>query len=334
MMATRKVLHVGPTEGKGGMSVMIRNIQSITPSGYTSNSVNTHSDLGLFSKIKVMIKARLDISKLLKLKDFDICHVHLTHGFSWFRKIWLVRLIEKHGIPVILHVHSGKFDRFSSGFLNGHVRRNLRKNRRRVVLLEDRWINLLEDVIPKKTQVVRNFTRTRSVRKSTPGEKIKLLHISRNSPIKGHAFSIKVLEELLFLGYDAELDITGVEEGEIATNLPVNFHGWLDEGDKDILHDRADFMLSPSQYEGSSVSVIESLVSGLPVIASPASSETVGEKLTMSLDNPRSWAERIVEFSNPNKYKEIRKYCLKIGERYSEENAKLEWKKIYDSMIM
>ena len=45
-------------------------------------------------------------------------------------------------------------------------------------------------------------------------------------------------------------------------------------------------MLSPSQYEGSSVSVIESLVSGLPVIASPASSETVGEKLTMSLDNP------------------------------------------------
>ena len=78
--------HIGPTEGKGGMSVMMRNIQSITPSGYTSNSVNTHSDLGLFSKIKVMIKARFDISRLLKLKDFDICHVHLTHGFSWFRK--------------------------------------------------------------------------------------------------------------------------------------------------------------------------------------------------------------------------------------------------------
>ena len=33
----------------------------------------------------------------------------------------------------------------------------------------------------KKTQVVRNFTRTRSVRNSTPGEKIKLLHISETA---------------------------------------------------------------------------------------------------------------------------------------------------------
>ena len=56
----------------------------------------------------------------------------------------------------------------------------------------------------------------------------------------------------------------------------VNCLGWVSEERKRRLVASADFLISPSDYEGSSMSVIEAIVSGLPAIVSEAVERPLG----------------------------------------------------------
>ncbi len=329
------MVHIGPCESKGGMSTVIQNLIENPPNDWEASCLNTHSDGSILSKLSALIHSLRGLKKLVRKSEIDLAHIHVTHGFSWWRKLRLMKKLERNGIPMVIHIHSGKFEKFCSGIGGKSVRNCLSRGDRKVVLLEDRWKETLADWIPEKSEVVRNFSDPLVIRENDgPSGTIKLLHLSRDSPGKGQEFSIRVLEELISMGIDARLDITGRGKQVEKRSLPISEHGWVSVEEKNRMMSEADFLLSPSEFEGSSMSIIEAIVSGLPAIVSEASSETAGEVVALPLDDPKDWAEKIAHFSGTEEYSNLISENRKISEKYSVKEGRNAWGMIYDSMIV
>ena len=93
-------------------------------------------------------------------------------------------------------------------------------------------------------------------------------------------------------------------------------------------------MLSPSLYEGSSMSVIESLVCGIPCICSPVSEETVGiQELIVDSTDPTAWADRIEEILEKSKFEEIVKKMEEKSTKYHPEKVIQRWSEVYSLFL-
>ena len=182
-MEVHRVVHFGPSDSRGGMSAVIRGLIASTPDNWEAGVVNTHSEGGLAAKIIAFRKASSELGRLIKESNIDLGHVHVTHGFSWWRKLRIIKKLERNGVPIVIHIHSGKFERFCSGLAGNSVRKNLEKGRRRVVLLEERWRKILEKWVPNDSLVIQNSSTPQISRESKEiGSSIMLLHLSRGSP--------------------------------------------------------------------------------------------------------------------------------------------------------
>ena len=137
----RRVLHLGPCNSPGGMSVVIRNMQNNTPDGWEvendrySWKFDNWEDcpMGLF---------RSELRRKLESGKVNLVHIHATHAFSWWRKSGLMKICDKFGVPVVVQIHSGKFDKFCSGISGLSVRRRLSNKNVKTLVLENRWIGL------------------------------------------------------------------------------------------------------------------------------------------------------------------------------------------------
>lgn len=332
-----RAIHFGPINSKGGMSSVIGDLIENAPEGWSSDAISTHSDTPA-KMIFQWIKARKELKRAVKGKKIDIAHVHVTHSLSWWRKRGILRICDKFGIPSVVHIHSGKFDDFCSGISGRSVKKELSRSSRIVVVLEDRWKDRLSKWLPENTNVVYNSTNLIvDRRKHKLDEEIKLLLLSRHSKIKGHNFAIKIIEKLNHNKIPVSLIMTGVteqdfNEGELPAN--VNCVGWVSETEKHDLLSKADILLSPSEYEGSSMSIIEGLVNGLPCLVSDVSAETVGqEDLVVSGYDEEQWANRIIRLCEPKRYRECVSKLLDYSKRYSRGKNKQAIGDIYKRLM-
>lgn len=273
---------------------------------------------------------------MIKDGEVDIAHIHVTHSLSWIRKRSLMRKCEKMGVPTVIHIHSGKFDTFCSGWFGSSVKKELRVERRATIVLEKRWKALLKEWLPDSTFVVSNPSNAIGNRRDHKlSSKVRLLLLSRKSEIKGHDFSIGIIEELHRMGIDASLTMTGATYGssEEFPDLEINCLGWVSEDVKKKLIEESDFLISPSEYEGSSMSVIEAMVSGLPCIVSETSRETVGVSELVVGNDKRSWARTIIKISKSEKYNDIVERIRINSSIYSTERCRASLREIYESLM-
>ena len=329
---------MGPANSQGGMASLINNMILNTPKGYSSQVISTHEDGSSIKKLFAWRKARKELKNKIENKEVDIVHMHATHSFSWWRKMNLMKICVKKSIPVIIHIHSGRFQKFCStffGFTGYLVRRSLSRNCT-VVVLEDRWKKILEQWIPEDSVVISNFSEKIISRKNILNNEINLLMLSRNSKGKGHNFAIKVLRSLENKGFSAKLVMTGILNSDLMQIKmdKIDARGWISENEKYDLISNSDFLIMPSDFEGSSMSVIESIVNGLPCIVSEPSSETVGiEELVISLDNVEDWSKKIIDLSVPSEYERINQLLKIQAKKYSIENNKLSILKLYGDIL-
>jgi len=332
----KNVVHLGPYGSKGGMSSVIQNMIDNTPDGWNSSVIKTHSDGNQISKIKIWLKSKRELKKNIRSGLVDVLHVHVTHSISYWRKINLLNSIDKYKIPTIIHVHSGKFDNYCESFFGypgRSFRKRLMKENYHVVLLEERWEEKLTKWLPKKPDIIRNSAKGIERERVKNFDKIELLMLSRDSQVKGHNFAINILKNIQIMGFDVNLTITGKEgdNNKLLKYDSVEFLGWVSEKKKNKLIAKSHFLLSPSSFEGASMSVIEAINSGLPCLVSPASDETIGvEELVLSLDNSKKWAQKIIQIFDESEYERITKLMEKISERYSPDKIRKDWQKIYD----
>jgi glycosyltransferase involved in cell wall biosynthesis len=334
MVVMKGVIHFGPSRSRGGMATVIENLVKNPPEGWFARAISTHGET-LLSVIFRWFKSRRELFSLIKSGDLDLVHIHVTHSMSWWRKIGIMKICEKNGIPTVIHIHSGKFDTFCSNVAGKSVINHLSKPNRKTIILEERWVEKLKKWIPEDSVVVNNSSKPLADRKGHLREgEIKLLLLSRKSSIKGQKFAIEVLERLRTRGISASLTMTGMDAKKKDSSNGVKFLGWVTDEEKEELVLRSDFLLSPSYYEGSSMSIIESMVSGLPCIVSKASEETVGvTDLVIENFSSSDWAERIIRLSDEEEYPKCVEKIIKVSRKYSIEENNKKIRQIYQKLI-
>ena len=334
----RNVVHLGPVGSRGGMSAVIDLLVENPPDGWRASAIPTHSEGRILGKILAWKGARTKLKRLIANNAVDVAHFHVTHSMSWWRKRDLMGVCRRHGVSSVVHIHSGRFDKFCKGFAGGSVKRTLGIGGRKTVVLEPRWLNMLGRWTPYDTEVIANPCKPTSSREEghVPSEPLRLLMLSRDDWIKGHGFAVRVLDSLRSRGVSCSLKVTGweMERGEFSKHEGVEALGWVSDLRKSELISESDFLLMPSSFEGSSMAVIESVVNGLPCIGSPACYETIGiPSLILDLDDPEDWAERIVGLSNPNSYRGIVSQLEINATRFLVDGIRRKWGAAYEELV-
>lgn len=150
--------------------------------------------------------------------------------------------------------------------------------------------------------------RSSAVRRKA-GQRFRFLLIGRLVEVKNHVTILRALSQVKQRGLEFELLIVG--EGPLRAELEaqtaalglsdaVQFRGF-DPNVRELLLD-ADVYLLPSHSEGCSISLVEAMATGLPVLGSavPGIVEVLGElasSWTLPATNTESWAERLAQLA-------------------------------------
>lgn len=222
--------------------------------------------------LKYSCKAYFYCKKLIKEKQFDLCHAFFGIPCGY--------VAMKLGLPYIVSLRGSDVPFYNKRFywLDKFIFKNLNKKiwekAEKVIANSEGLKNLANKTNPRQQiEVVYNGVDTeefKPIENKSMGEKIKLISTGRLIERKGYEYLIESLEglnnfELTLIG-DGNLRIK-LEELAHANKVKVNFLGKIDH--KDIVShlQKADIFVLPSLNEGMSNSILEAMACGLPIIA-------------------------------------------------------------------
>ena len=289
----RRVVHVGPLMAPGGMSSVIKILAANPPEGWRTSSCNTYSRRGKIQKLRRWQIAKKEI----KTGNFDLVHIHCASDWSYKRKISIAKVAK---VPVIFHIHSGRFDIDTKSDLEDY----------QVVCLSETWSERLKPLIGDSISVPNPVDPQQN--DNIERESFTLL-MGRNDPVKGHAFAYS-------LGLE-DLRVTGVD------NAPkgVTALGWVSEEEKWRLLQTAGCLIVPSEYEGQPMVILEALSVGCPVVASNNVPDLPGCVKVVDIGDKSGWIEAI---SNP-----ITDGLKEAVAKHHVDLVSKQWGEIYDRII-
>jgi glycosyltransferase involved in cell wall biosynthesis len=263
----RRVLHVGPCDTPGGMATVMHTLAEFPPEGWEAERLPSHAPGGWWAKWRAYRRARSELQRRCTTAEScpSVVHVHAASDWSLRRKLRLIRRVRRCGVPVVLHLHSGKLAAWM-GTVNGPRAQRHRATVARLgvtqVVLSDAWQRELTPLIGP-TEAVVNPVPPEYV----PGQRARdaehLLVLGRNDPVKGHAFAEQVGARLAEDRPNLRLTLTGKDRSALPF---VQALGWVSEATKLELLQSATVLLVPSSVEGQPLVVLEALACGLPVV--------------------------------------------------------------------
>lgn len=263
----RRVLHVGPCDTPGGMATVMHTLAEFPPEGWEAERLPSHAPGGWWAKWRAYRRARSELQRRCTTAEScpSVVHVHAASDWSLRRKLRLIRRVRRCGVPVVLHLHSGKLAAWM-GTANGPRAQRHRATVARLgvtqVVLSDAWQHELTPLIGP-TEAVVNPVPPEYV----PGQRARdaehLLVLGRNDPVKGHAFAEQVGARLAEDRPNLRLTLTGKDRSALPF---VQALGWVSETTKLELLQSATVLLVPSSVEGQPLVVLEALACGLPVV--------------------------------------------------------------------
>lgn len=267
-MTMRKVLHVGPCDTPGGMATVMHTLAEFPPEGWEAELLASHAPGGLWAKWRAYRRARRELKRRCSDPAHrpDVVHVHTAADWSWRRKARLIQCLPS-GMAVVIHIHSGKFDKWlrePSSKRSASFREIVRQNKATVVVLSNAWKETLAPIVGA-TVAISNPVPQNMVPPTETREQNHLLLLGRPDPVKGHDFAIKVARSLHQQRPSVRLSITGLEH---AQDDFIHARGWVSEEEKLRLLQTASLLLLPSAYEGQPMVALEASACGLPVVAS------------------------------------------------------------------
>ncbi len=319
----RTVLHVGPSQTKGGMGAVIQLLAANPPEGWNAEMMASHADGGIIPVLKAWRKVRLDLYEKLQQKNVDVVHIHTATRWSWKRKKGLIKIAQKAGVPIVLSLHSGDFDRHCKE--RGPEVHRICSNVHTVVLTEA-WKECLSPWLGESS-VIPNPVPAVSV--SSNRDRMQFLLMGRDNPMKGQEIAIEATRLLRAKGMKITLHLTGIDHEE----LGIVGHGWVDGQEKEHLMDTCGTLLSPSKWEGLSMSGIESMARGMPVLASNAS-EGVFENSGKIVElNAVSFSEAMEEMIHGKVWEKMAACGPVEAEKYALDTIVPMWGKLYEEVV-
>ena len=306
----RRVLHVGPCNTPGGMAKVIEILSENPPDGWVAETLNSHSNKGIFSKLMAWRRAKKFLHK--NIDNYDIVHIHSAADWSYRRKLSFGKIGKNRGKQVVFHIHSGKFDKFADGKKDIKIQLNQFKT----VVLSDYWKERLEPIIGEVSVIENPIDPNLQTEDLVDKKSKQILLLGRQDPVKGHRFAFEVVRMMANDGW--HLKATGTLHSEDA----IQGLGWVTEEEKYSLLRESDVLIIPSQYEGQPLVMMEGLAAKCKVVASDKIPGLPNCVVSAKFNNTEDWVNKIKnsEYIDATKYvndHEIMQITQKWGELYN-----------------
>lgn len=252
----------------------------------------------------------------------ELVHIHMAEKGSVYRKGIVVKMAKRFGCKVIVHMHAGPF-------MSWYVTKSEKTQKwiakmlnqaDKVLVLGKYWEKTMEEILPKeKMSVLYNGVEVPEERFYNPEAKdivyFGVINKDKGVPelLKAMQLLDKQLEpekKLLLYGRDLDGDLEK-QIDELHLKERVKYCGWIDAAQRDLALKNAMISVLPSHFEGLSMSIIEAMSYGVPVVTTNISTmpELVGDDIGLvPVNQPEALAAEIEKYC---KNEALREACSK-----------------------
>ena len=268
---------------RGGIATYVRNIGK-TPlwTRWQTQHVVTHRDGSRAQKIVTFASAAPRYMYALVSRRPDLVHLHMSAGGSFVRKAALFWIARAFRVPVLVHIHSGRFDRFHDG-LPAPLRwavRSVLTQAAIVVTLGEGWAARISRIAPRaRLEVVPNAVVVPDESPPRAGDALNVVFLGAICAAKGAFCLLEAWAKLaaewngrvpacLTMAGDRGVDDARRTIADLGIDGSAQVRHWLSAPEVAALLASADVFVLPSRSEGQPMAVLEAMARGVCVVAS------------------------------------------------------------------
>lgn len=311
--------------------------------------VATSTNGSIVKRLIFMIKGIVKIRRLLKKKTYDVVHIHMAEKGSTYRKGYVAKICKNMGCKVIIQLHAGPFaDWYDT--LNNHKQNKVKRifdYADKILVLGEYWKKELARIVPlKKIEVLYNGVEIPGTNFYNSQNKTLVFMgvLKKEKGIYDLIDAIKIIDDklpndikVLFCGNDPDKKINNIISEQGLDNR-IKLLGWIDAKEKEKIYKSMKINILPSYFEALSMTVLEAMSYGVPVITTNIS--TMEEMLENSeqlvpVGEPQKLAQKILEFINDDFKLELisQQEYKKAKKVFSIENNINETLRIYEETV-
>jgi glycosyltransferase involved in cell wall biosynthesis len=246
---------------------------------WNADYLETHCDGSKLRKLSKAVGAWINFLARLVYGEVALLHVHIASDASFWRKALFILPAHALGIPYVLHMHGGDFERFfreRCGPRAQDLVRYLYSRAGVVIALTEGWKHAIERAIPDANVIVIpnpvELPRT-AADVATNAPRVAYLGVIKDA--KGTFDLLEAWTEVVRAFPEARLVVAGsgeveklhykaCERGVLET---IDTPGWVGGTEKAALLLQASVFVLPSHFEALPMALLEAMAAGLPVVA-------------------------------------------------------------------
>jgi glycosyltransferase involved in cell wall biosynthesis len=273
--------------GRGGIDrltdLIIDTIDQRGDLGVNAVRLVTRGQKNIYWALLVFAQALVQLCAAARRGEVDLIHIHLAWRGSAYRKLIIAAIARCFGIPYVVHLHAGQFERFwtaSGKYLCRSINRFF-VDSAAIIVLGDYGARVILDRLPTvrdKITILPNASTSPSQpnRGRSESERIRITFLGQLGPEKGVPQLVDALGKLACradwtatIAGSGEVQQTRDQARRLGIADRVDIPGWLDPSETAELLQRTDILALPSFVETLPMAVIEAFAYGVAVVATP-----------------------------------------------------------------
>lgn len=264
------VLMLGPARNvKGGMTSVIDSYYDYgLDKKVNLKYIETINDKNKISKFISEVKGYIEFERYID--KYDIVHIHMASRRSTFRKGRYIKIANKKGKKVILHLHGAEFKIFMNecNLKQTKFVKEILNLSDRIIVLSEEWKAYVETLVKDKNKVVvihNSIIIPENFEKNLDTQKI--LFLGRIGNRKGIYDLVDVFKNIikkfpkahLYIGGDGEVEKIKkiIKDERLKSN--ISYIGWISGKEKEKYLKECSFFCLPSYNEGMPMALIEGM---------------------------------------------------------------------------